>query len=361
MTTNLPTPLDNLHALMYAADKILQEKCNDPVIQAKYGNGIEWKVDNTRRIYPCLTGTCDSGRCHIITEDLCNTQSQLPWDPTTGQPIAQCSTGPTGSSDTNCVSQPYLEWNTINPTGPICTFGNYPLRKWCEIPWTRRPSSEKGVTDVPPFKYDPNKAICLETDQYCKWMEVDFHPEYNYPDTLPTCYVPAGQKFFEQWVTGKTIFRGIKKYESDCIIGTPGCYRSETTEPDGADGKEKFEKPPDIITKLCDDMYIKKKTLVGKNFAGPNVNLYSIEWREKALELDPTLRPGTAGFIGSELSKAYPELIIKKNNIKFYRITKEQARQNKNFKRIYFTSFSSSWILNNISGMIKRLQNLRKK
>jgi hypothetical protein len=177
-------------------------------------------------------------------------------------------------------------------------------------------------------------------------MEVGFHAEI--PPALPTCYVPKGQKFFEQWVTGKTIFRGIKKYEADCIPGTPGCYRSEA--------KESFDKPPEVITRLCDDMYLEKRTLIGKNFAGPGVNLYSIKWRDSAFELDPNLREGTVGFIGSELSRVYPQLIVKQKGKKFYKITKQDSKKDKNLKRIYFVSFSSAWMLSNIQTMLKRLQ-----
>jgi hypothetical protein len=232
--------------------------------------------------------------------------------------------------------------------------GNFPLRKWCEFPYSRRKkggSWEKGVTDVPPFKYDANKSLCLTTKPYCDWMEVSYHPEYDYDTKVyPTCYLRGFQKFMEKWVMGKTIFRGIKKYESDCIPGTPGCYREEFEKPS-------LEEYPEM-TKLCDEKYMKTKKLVGPNFAGKGVNLYAITWKDDAFRLDPNLQEGTVGFISSEIADVYPQILStrKKNNRKgkFYKVTIDHCRD-KNLKRIYLTSCSSNWMLSNISELLKKL------
>jgi len=352
METYLPTPLDNLHALMYAADRIKEEKCNDPTIQAKYGNALEWKTNNVNRFYPCPTGTCDSGHCHITSKDICLSQGQLPWD-STGKTLKQCPTGPHGPiTGPNCAYKPYLEWNTRSPTG-ICQMGNFPLRRWCEFPYSRRKkggSWEKGVTDVPPFIYDPSKSICNATGAYCDWMDVSFHPEYDYANNVfPTCYLRGFQKFMEKWVLGKTIFRNLKKFKPPAPAPHPGS--TESWQP------ETKEEYPDVI-RLCDEKYMKTMKNIGPDFAGKGVNLYAITWKDDAFRLDPTLKEGSAGFISSEMSGVYPQLMSTRRNNnrkgKFYTITIKHCRD-KNLKRIYLTSFSSSWILNNISTLLKKL------
>jgi hypothetical protein len=367
-----------MHAFMYATDKIKEEKCKSPTIQHKFNDQIQWRTNNANRLYPCpdgLTGACDTGHCHVLTSELCGNLSQLPWNKDDGSKIPQCATGATGPG---CISKPYLEWNTINATG-ICIFGNFPLRKWCEYPHSRRKGANvKGVTDVPPFKYYPDVSLCTETDAYCDWMEVDFHSDYNYPDTLPTCYLGEFQKIMEQWFVGKTIFRGIKKYVAPEFYEGPQTveqaaqarhdteekYEAPRVHPDDekyeVPGLNMFNKLPLSGSRLCDERYMKKKKLIGKDFAGDGVHLYTIIWKDEAIRMDPMLKDTTTGFISSELKRAYPGMVVEKTVGKrkgrFYNISKNDAKINNHLKRIYLLTFTGNWMLKNLTGMLKSIR-----
>ena len=366
----IPTSLDTMHALMYASDRIKEEKCMSPTIQAKYDQQILWKTNNGNRLYPCpegLTGSCDTGHCHIISPDLCGMGpkglSQLPWT-SDGTMLQKCSTGHTGPY---CISKPYLEWNTIEPEGK-CIFGNFPLRRWCEFPHSRRKGANvNGATNVPPFKYYPDKSLCTETDAYCDWMEVSYRGDYDYPNTLPTCYLKKFQKIMEQWFVGKTIFRGIKAgFHKDKCRTSSSTTEEKYVHPDDklyeAPGLNDFNNLTESGSRLCDEKYIEKKKLIGRDFAGDGVHLYSITWKDEAVFLDPDLKPTTTGFIHSELRRVYPKIMTKKtirnHRVWFYSISKDDAKINNHLKRIYLLTFTDNWMMKNIAGMMANVKNM---
>lgn len=316
----LPTPVDNIHASMYAMDRVKKERCNDTDITTIYP-GIQWQLMEENRMYPCPSNitNCEHGKCRIITATQCLAESQVPFNTDgNGFKSNDCK------KDTDCKNldydpaicnnnkcqprNPYLEWNTdINK----CVYGNFALRQWCDYPKQRRTIPEKGITNVPPFNYIPGKSKCQITKEYCEWMGV----EYTEKDDKgrPNCYETAGQSVAE-FVLGKTIFRDLKKIT------------------------ENFQTIPHNIVKIADRKKAKKYEILSKDFGGTGIHLYQIFWSDKT----------TSGFFSDEIKEIYPELIIKKNNIEFININIEQVKKNPKLKRIYLVSGSGNWITDSI-------------
>jgi hypothetical protein len=344
--SGLPTSLDLMHATMYAMDRIQKEKCKDPDILKEYP-GLLWQPQEQYRIYPCPPGVeaCEHGKCRIASGSTCNAVSQLPYDNVTGEKLPSmsckknddCKIMPynsvclDGKDGKTCQPKyQYVEWRASTGTSPsasldpggLCMFGNFALRRWCEVPEQRRPESERGITDVPPFKYDSDTGKCSITRDYCKWMGVDYEASDKYG--RPNCYETTGQKIAEEFFLGRTIFRGIKKLF------------------------EGFNSIPEKAEKLADDRYIESKKLLFKNFAGAGIHLYQFLWKEDAVKLDYSTRMPTCGFLSEEIESVYPELVQKKNGVKFIVITRKQIKREPKLKRIYVTVGGGRWMLDYI-------------
>ena len=316
--TILPTPLDNIHATMYALDRVRKERCNDTEIKVKYP-GIQWETMDNNRMYPCPTNitNCEHGKCRIVTESQCNAESQVPFD-INGNPLkpvncnkdSDCNDLGYDAICNNKSCQPknvYLEWNTdINK----CVFGNFALRKWCEYPKQRRTTPAKGVTDVPAFNYIPEQSKCQITKDYCDWMKVS----YKIDDKgTPTCYETAGQSVAE-FLLGKTIFRDL--FEGFQHIG------------------------PNIM-KLADRKYSQKHKILQRNFGGSGIHLYDIKWKNG-------YDGPNIGFFSDEIKMVFPEIVVSKNNLEYLHINLEDTKKNPKLKRIYLTSGSTKWITESI-------------
>ena len=255
----LPTPKDNLHAMMYALDRMKRDRCE--IASSQPNSGVEYKYNDQHRIYPCHSGLkdCKHGNCRINTKDKCDSISQLPFDDVSGKPIKSVSC----NTDSDCVNNftcdhksktcipknPYLEFRNGK-----CVYGNFALLKWCRFPTSRRAKKETGVTDVPPFNYNITTGKCEITKEYCDRMGVSYKLDSQ---RRPTCYTTTGQTVGEFFV-GKTIFRGLKRGE-----GKP----------------------------------------ISKDFAGENVSLY--------------LSDGKLSFNIDEVKQSFPELVTKNNYIEF--------------------------------------------
>lgn len=312
----IPTPLDNMHAMMYAHDKVLKEKISNPAVQKAFP-GIKWRSDDEHRIYPCPPGLkCEHGIAVIGTKDLCLKLSQIPFDPITGKPWESVSC----SKDSDCKNLPfeatcaqtkdggsicqpkfpYLEWRADDkdPLGGKCVFGNSVYYKWCKFPEFRRTSSEAGVTDVPPFKYDPTTGKCSITKDYCHWMEVEFRHDSK---GRPTCKESKFQKIMEQFFVGRTIFRDIKKFT------------------------EGFQ-PPVIAKMLVDRTQMKSYRKIGDDFAGKGVGLYSIDWGKGSKSL---------GFMSDEVRQIYPQLVINEGGLEYLSIQRHLTKADPMIKRMY--------------------------
>ena len=282
----LPTAEDNLHAMMYALDRMKRERCQKVAATDK---GIRYIPKDNHRIYPCHRGLkdCQHGQCKIVTKEKCESLSQLPFDKDTGKDMVKipCHTTPptpcpqhlTCDSKTNtCIPKyPYLEFNGHGQ----CVYGNFALLKWCKFPKARRLKEEPGVTDVPPFHYNTITGKCEITKDYCDRMGVSYKLDAK---NRPTCYSEIGQQIGEFFV-GKTIFRGLKKSE----------------------GK-----------------------LLSKDFAGENVSLYLSDDNELSFALD-------------EVRQAFPELVTEDDGT--IRFTAEDLKHPAK-KRLFFTLRHSKWI-----------------
>lgn len=323
-----PTYLDNIHAIMYAIDRIKKERCNDPDILKKYP-GIKWDSREENRIYPCpaaLKDKCDHGRCIIADKETCMSQSQVPFGPDGGElPTKSCSEDKDckgldyearcDTEEKKCIpTKSYLEWHDEK-----CILGNTYLRRWCEFPAQRRDEAEHGVTDVPPFKYVDTSGTCQITKPYCDWMGVSYKENDN---GRPNCYTTTGQDVGE-FIMGKTIFRGIKKIT------------------------EGFNNLPQQITKLSDRNYAKTYAKLSDNYGGPGIHLYQVVWKPEVAD------GSSAVFFSDEIEKVYPEIIITKNGAKYINVSREQVKVNPKLKRIYLISGSGKWFLSSIINMSK--------
>lgn len=279
----LPTAKDNLHAMMYALDRMKRERCMAAASQPN--SGINYEPNDKHRIYPCHSGLedCEHGNCRIITKARCDSISQLPFDVVSGETIVKtpCKTSSDCFSNFTCEPKsktcipknPYLEFRDGK-----CVYGNFVLLKWCKFPEHRRAKREVGITDVPPFNYNTTTGKCEITKEYCDRMGVSYKSDSK---GRPTCHTTTGQKVGE-FLVGKTIFRGLKRSE-----GRP----------------------------------------ITKDFAGLDVSLY--------LSND-----GKLSFNIEEVKKAFPELVTEDDYIKF---TPEDLKSSAK-KRLFFTLRHSKWI-----------------
>lgn len=352
----VPTPIDFINATFYATDSLKKKLCNSPTTKKKYP-GTQW-VSKNPPPYSCPPGlTCDHGNCKIVTEEECNKHSQLPWGPG-GVKLD----GPSCKKDDDCKNSsfeaicsskkkcipknPYLEWHPSSATGPagICQFGNFALRKWCEYPSTRRTSSENGVTNVPPFKYNAETGNCEITKDYCDWMEVSYKIDDK---NRPTCYTKTGQKIGE-FIMGKTIFRSLKRVTEDKDVKEGYNQYSYKASPSLVEGFNKL----DHVQKLADEKYILDKNIISKNFGGPGIHLYHIVWKRTSVDKDKGTAKDGMGMLAKEVKKVYPDAVTVIDGDMYISITKDQVRKNPKLKRIYLTSSSGNWMLKTFIGFL---------
>jgi hypothetical protein len=337
----LPTSIDLLNATLYATQKINKLICEDD-LKTEYGEGkVAWK-DNGNPLYrrpENLKDGTPSGVCEIISEDLCEQISTYPYPNCGTLPTIFCKTdedcgilgydaGCNIEADAKrgkCVPKhPYLEWRKINydkdKTGEKkCMVSNFFKKQYAECPGSRRTEAMHGVTDVPPFKYNKETGKINMTQEYCKWMEVGWNSKKQ------DCEDKGIQKFLENYVIGRTIFRDLKY-----II-------------------EGFQKNlVDISSKLADKKLIDTYTVLGKDFGGPGINLYQIIWKESAEKIDNSCVIPRAGFLADEVKKSFPEVVKKKNGYNFISVSLNQVKKNPKLKRIYFVNISGVWLLDNI-------------
>lgn len=328
-----PTPTDILHGLMYALNRIKKDKCMELINNKpdKYSDLI-WKESPEKRQYPITSGLKDAeyGNCMINSRKLCMENSILPYinDPSaknygdTDFPVTKCDTDedckdlvytnmngnqikggkclPTGdNTEKKCLPKlSYYEWRDNK-----CILGNFMLKKWCEIPSSRDNKTVKGMTDTPPFKYDDKTGKCNITKEYCDWEGVDFKEKNK--NGRPDCHDTGG--FLEDWILGKTLFRSMKNSFK--------CH------------KEKFT--------LIDDSKKSTERLIAKDFAGKDINIYAISWDYDVSDYVDITKP-IVGYNCSEIEKKYPELIVKKDGLKFIKITLDDVKKRPELKRIFF-------------------------
>lgn len=274
-----PTLLDNANALIYARSRLTKELCETR--QGQTQGGVKWQATPVNRSYPCPKGlegckdTC--GYCKVATKAMCSSLSKE----VKGEPCVkgQCKTeGATCKKNGYCYFKwPYLEYhnpttgtekpcsaNKQCPEGQYCdehnnlcrssdagkcVYGNFLLRSWCMNPKTRDERPVKGLTDVYPFDYDANQGKCFISRPYCEYsMGATFGKDDK---GRPTCYESAGQQLVEFFI-GKTIFRSGRYRKWERFMDKDYVVRE--------DFKQDLKQP--------------SRTLLGKDFGGPGVNLY---------------------------------------------------------------------------------------
>jgi hypothetical protein len=352
---SFPTDVDQIHALLYVYDRMKKIKCGEAA--AKFGGGIAWENRNNNRVYTCPYGVegCEHGVCRITSREMCMKMSQVPFNPVSGKPLPtkscvedkDCS-NPTYdakcSSDKKCVpKKSYLEWR--EKTGK-CIIGNYALRKYCTIPSSRETHSVHGVTDVPPFSYNPDTGVCDITKEYCKWMGISF--DSSDKNGNPNCKKELWDEIGE-FAMGKTIFRTYKKGFSGGNFNP--FYVHEMIVKSIIEG---FENNPKDVMKLSDKKMMEKYTVLAKDFGGNGIHLYQIIWKSDLLKIDKNAKMVSIGFIADEIAEIYPEVIKKKDGFLFIVISHNQVKENPKLKRIYGTLLSSKWILDIINKTIER-------
>lgn len=282
-----PTMLDNVNALLYARSRLIKELCETR--QGQTQGGVKWQPTPVNRSYPCPKGvagckdTC--GYCKVSTKAMCSSLSK----DVKGEPCikGQCKTeGSICKPDGYCYFKwPYLEYHnpttgrekpcSVNkqcPEGQYCdeynnlcrssdtgkcVYGNFLLRNWCLNPKTRDDRPVRGLTDVYPFEYDANQGKCMVSRPYCEYsMGATFGTDEK---GRPTCYANAGQQVAEFFI-GKTIFRSgryreWKKFMNKDHVVSEG-FKGNLGTPLGTPANEP------------------SRTLLGKDFGGPGVNLY---------------------------------------------------------------------------------------
>ncbi len=354
-----PTSYDAMNAIVYANLKLQKIKCeaissgggiyqgpSGPIsigITGPRGDNITnivWNQTSTScsdssyycpdNLCPCPQGGCTFGEngCKQIS-DYAHNLNSTPSPP-------PCATGDLGCRDSNVY--PYTEWraDTSHPNGGVCILGNPFFRRWCETPSSRSDSSVPGETNVTPFAYDPSSGNCYVTKNYCEHdMAIDCNDMTNPPDVCNTspqgvslggccdsCHVPAGQAFVEDFITGRTIFRGLKK--------------------------------------LSDRRYKTNITLLGKDFAGKGVNLYLFNYIPDAFRKEPKYKVLNIGFMSDEVKKMYPKNVVKEEGIEYIRIslddTKKTGEKGRNLKRMYNTYTYNDVALKMFSGVLPQLK-----
>jgi hypothetical protein len=288
----------------------------------------------------------------------------------------------------------YTEWHhdKNDENGGKCVLGNFILRQWCENPQSRctidkktgkyppgceGSGSEPGVTDVPAFLYDANKSACYMTHDYCKAYAMDYNMEHHkctndakcqeqnpnwYCRTTnqggfctgpeSECYLPKGAKIAKTMV-GKSLFFMFRKGFNACkkdknegfeLPKTDDEYLMETVKM----ANKEFDGIDQVVGMNGETMYMKRKIMLKKDFAGDGINLYLILWKKSG--------KATVGFLADEVQKKYPSLIEKHYDGRHITIDRDEIGQNNNIKRMYLTIGSKSWMTDIVLSKLKNIK-----
>lgn len=251
-------------------------------------------------------------------------------------------------------------------TGGRCVLGNFVFRKWCENPISRCQPDEDGkfpdeckgnstvvgITDSPPFYYNPRAGQCYMTPEYCKRFNLPYVTKETQGCTSNSdC--PSGLCDTEG--TGKCISDLGKCDDGPFSKGVPAYFASmaigntlfSILKNKGKCSSESYEwldlnKIPDEIKELIDTKFILEKELIHKDLV-PGINLYLLHWSRKKVKNQPI---ASVGFIGTEIKKKYPSLIKKQDGVQFLCMKKKNlTKEDKEMKRIYFYAAKQKDIL----------------
>lgn len=207
MTATGPTMLDALNAARYATIMANKQRLESQNISPFDREDVYWENNvNTRPYYcPPALAPCPTGEIRF-TERGCNKISCYPYDDA-GMPIHPKNNRPAGMSkycfdvfkrwnEQNPIPDvPYLEWDAKTQS---CVRADQNVRRWAQVPSTRRSKPVTGVTDAPPFIYhaDGRSTEPIEIPpEYCtNFMKVSYDAQEK------KCYVGTGQYVAEVFV-----------------------------------------------------------------------------------------------------------------------------------------------------------------
>ncbi len=357
----LPTALDLLNAILYANSRLKKEKCEE---LARTGfkvkkettppsevliSDIHWRDDTKggkETSYYCppgLTGGCDHGHC-VFGRTGCGQVSNIFF----GSKKKETTTpkgGETGTSPGTNDSFPYTEWRD-NPTPtaskqPVkpssepegkCILGDYPFMNWCSKPKSRNTGNVPGVTDVTPFAYDNSTGRCHVTKGYCDGMGMNCDTLDNPPKVCSGsgsgsgtdngccsgCSVSGTQRFFEDFVVGRTLFRTYKR----------------------------------ISDRLLKDNI----SLIGRDFAGTGINLYVYTYKPVVYKTHPDYPATNVGFMTDEVKRYLPELVVSGEGPEYITVTSSDALKDPRKKRIFGVFLMHDKIVGMLRDTVSRLQ-----
>ena len=306
-----------------------------------------------------------AGNCTINNNQACLSQSDLPFDISTGVYYKPSTNKKSCSTDNDCekdypscdtddkdcggkgccvsLHHPYLEWD--KKSGGQCIWGNMALRQYCEYPSQRGDSKHPPPKNIPPFCYEdgtgkcsktcviagkPEKGNCSDqpkelgscnmTKDYCTRYGQTWNSNTNFCEPGPESQ--AGEFF-----VGKTLFylwsdKGCQCCKPVCEGGVtlpcckkpcPGTKENFKINKDTVrEIVKKFDSFPNTINKLADKKFMRSKKLISKNFAGDGINLYLVEWLNN-MELSGFT------FDADEVILKFPGIVKKKNGKKIYK------------------------------------------
>lgn len=254
---SIPTAIDLMNAAMYSRSKQIQQLCKTSSI-----SGSIWRSETP--IYFCPPGLdCPAGHC-VLSQSGCESLSCFPYKAPDGAPCepndkacnASCYAFNLNKGKSPDI--PYLEWRDGK-----CVIGNMFFRRWATYPKSRQDHCEVGMTNTPAFLYDINTGKASISREYCTndssttCSDSTSGMNINYDEDAKECSVPAGEKFLENFVTGKTLFRNLKKLRLSMV--------REAT------------KATSTHLPISKDLY-KNRRILAKNYFGEGIHLEAADF-----------------------------------------------------------------------------------
>ena len=247
-----------------------------------------------------------------------------------------------------------------------CVASNFLLKRWCEEPSSRCESdpSKSGCPEAyrnPAFVF--RNGSCLFTEDYCNHFRgklQKFDNDGNLEDATD-CFEDSADGFC---IDGKITNRASQCTPNDgfmqsTLIKTMGLWWDQLMQgrlPDfkdcsgarsrAADTARARQMPQssgkvfegfrdELMAKrgrpaqsLCDSRYVAQTRMISANFV-PGLDLVLIQWKPQA-HRQPSL-----GVTQEQVSAKYPQLLVKRSQAWYIRVTVEDVKQDKRLKRLY--------------------------
>lgn len=357
----------------------------------KYGmtcrNEPETDPTNPEKVCAFVVDDPATGHCIFNSEKACVAYGELPY---TCDSRGYCKNKDPPANPTE--SKAYTEWH-VNPetNKGECVLGNFVLRQWCENPGSRcqqdqdgnypsecSGSSTKGVTNVPPFIYNPRTGQCNMSRDYCDTYDLhynrggcntdsDCREKGGYCSTmrngdkyctgpLADCYETTGEAVGKFIIGGETLFHMFKnwgqtgnlKYFDPKNCAVEGYKVGDERDDNYFEQfrniiKECFSTlPDDAIVEYDEEKDVFAKKVLQENFAGEGIHMYMIG-KYSGIEV---------GFSGEEVEKVYPKNVSRKGGVVTIKVNKNEIGDDWKLKRLYMGINSRMWLTENIDKMI---------